>query len=167
MKKIGLLSDTHGYLDDQLKSLFAPCDEIWHAGDVGHVKVLDELKEWKPLRIVYGNIDGGDVRKDCPEVLRFSLEGVDVFMIHIGGRPSRYAKGVTERFQGKNPKLFICGHSHILCVKMDSSRNMMYMNPGAAGYHGFHLERTALRFDLDDGKIKNLELLKLGPRTQS
>lgn len=164
MKKIGLLSDTHSYLDPELKELFAPCDEIWHAGDVGNVQLIDELREWKPVRGVYGNIDDHKVRSDFPEELRFNCEGVDVFMIHIGGRPGRYAKGVTSRFAGMNPQLFICGHSHILCVKMDQSRSMLYMNPGAAGKHGFHKERTALRFDLDNGKVQNLELLKLIPR---
>lgn len=164
MKKIGLLSDTHGFLDKQLKELFAECDEIWHAGDIGNVEVLDELRKWKPVRAVSGNIDGGPIRADLQEILRFQLEGVDVFMIHIGGRPYRYAKGVSD-FLIPSPKLFICGHSHILCVQMDKKRNMLYMNPGAAGIQGFHQERTALRFDLDKGQIKNLELLKLGSRS--
>lgn len=164
MKRIGLLSDTHSYLDPQLRGLFDDCDEIWHAGDIGNNAVSDELKKWKPLKAVYGNIDGHELRAEFPEVLRFTEQGVDVMMIHIGGRPPRYAKGILNLIARKPPKLFICGHSHILCVKNDPNLNMLYMNPGAAGKHGFHKERTALRFSLDRGTIQDLELLKLGER---
>lgn len=164
MKRIGLLSDTHGWLDPRLRAHFSACDEIWHAGDIGTGGVTDALKSWKPLRAVHGNIDGTALRADFPENLRFTLEGVDVWITHIGGRPPRYDPAVRAALKDNPPALFICGHSHICMVKYDSALNMLYMNPGAAGRHGWHKVRTALRFAMDNGKLKDLEVIELGGR---
>ena len=166
MMRIGLLSDTHGYLDPKVLEYFAECDEIWHAGDMGSLAVMDELAEHKPVRGVYGNIDGTKIRTVYPLDLRFTVEGVAVWMTHIGGYPGRYDKRVREILQnGPPPKLFICGHSHILKVMRDPKyNNMLTMNPGAAGVHGFHKVKTTLRFTLDAGTIKDLEVIELGKR---
>ena len=146
---------------------FENCDEIWHAGDVGERKVLDELSTHKPVRAVFGNIDDRQLQQELPEKLIFELEGVKVYMIHIGGTPPRYAKGVKSDLKVHQPQLFICGHSHILKVMPDPALNgMLYMNPGAAGRQGFHKMRTLLRFDLEGGNIKNLEVIELGKRGQ-
>jgi len=164
MKKIGLLSDTHGYFDPQLKALFASCDEIWHAGDIGSRKVLEEMEATKPVRAVYGNIDGQEIRICTKEFLYFTLEGVKIAMTHIAGSPGKYPAKVRDWLADKSPDLFICGHSHILKVMRDPRYGFMYMNPGAAGVQGFHFERTALMFTLHEGKIKDLELVQLGKR---
>ena len=165
--KIGLISDTHSYLDPRVMYHFDNCDEIWHAGDVGERKVLDELSTLKPVRAVFGNIDDRQLQQELPEKLIFELEGVKVYMIHIGGTPPRYAKGVKADLKVYQPQLFICGHSHILKVMPDPALNgMLYMNPGAAGRQGFHKMRTLLRFDLEGGNIKNLEVIELGKRGQ-
>lgn len=164
MKRIGLLSDTHGWLDPRLEAHFAGCDEIWHAGDIGTTAVTQELKRWKPLRAVYGNIDGTALRAEFPADLRFTLEGVRVWITHIGGRPPRYDPAVREALKRDPPTLFICGHSHICMVKFDPALDMLYMNPGATGRHGWHKVRTALRFTVDGGKLKDLEVIELGPR---
>lgn len=164
MKRIGLLSDTHGWLDPRLKDHFAGCDEIWHAGDIGTTAVTEELKRWKPLRAVHGNIDGTELRAEFPSDLRFTVEGVRVWITHIGGRPPRYDASVRAELKADPPALFICGHSHICMVKFDPALNMLYMNPGATGRHGWHKVRTALRFTVDAGKLKDLEVIELGPR---
>lgn len=164
MQRIGLLSDTHSYLDAQLKEFFKDCDEIWHAGDVGNTAVLDELKLWKPLRCVYGNIDSQKLRTECPEIQHFACEKVSVLMIHIGGRPGKYYPTAKAAIQKHQPKLFICGHSHILKVQYDQHSNMLYINPGAAGKHGFHKVRTAIRFLIDGEQIKDLDVIELGTR---
>ncbi len=164
MKRIGLLSDTHGWLDPRLQDHFAACDEIWHAGDIGTLAVSDELRRWKPLRAVHGNIDGGALRQDFPADLRFSLEGVRVWITHIGGRPPRYDPAVRKGLQKDPPALFICGHSHLCLVQFDAALKMLFMNPGATGRQGWHKMRTALRFTLDAGKIKDLEVIELGLR---
>ncbi|MBL1407745.1 metallophosphoesterase family protein [Sphingobacterium faecale] len=161
MKKIGLLSDTHSYLDDAVFNHFEHCDEVWHAGDFGSVEVLDKLKKFKPFRGVYGNIDGKDIRTECPEHLRFDCEGVDVWMTHIGGYPGRYAPVIKADLIKNPPKLFICGHSHILKVQYDPKLALLHLNPGAAGKQGWHKVRTLMRFDLDLGEIKNLEIIEL------
>ncbi len=162
---IGLISDTHSFLDPKVFDYFQACDEIWHAGDIGEAKVIDDLASFKPVRAVYGNIDDKSIRLRYPEKLVFELEGVKVYMIHIGGTPPRYAKGVKADLKAEQPKLFICGHSHILKVMPDRALNsMLYMNPGAAGRQGFHRMRTLLRFDLEAGNIKNLEVIELGKR---
>lgn len=164
MSRIGLLSDTHGWLDPRVKEHFKDCDEIWHAGDIGNLQVTDELSSWKPLRAVWGNVDDATVRRTFPEHQRFALGGVRVWMTHIGGRPPRYDRNVIEELRRDPPDLFICGHSHILVVQFDPKLNCLYMNPGAAGNHGWHKVRTLLRFTLQDGKPKNLEVIELGKR---
>jgi len=162
--RIGLLSDTHGWLDPRLKEHFAQCDEIWHAGDIGDLNVTDELATWKPLRAVWGNIDDARARASFPEHLRFSMGGMKVWMTHIGGRPPKYDRNVIDELRRDPPDLFICGHSHILLVQFDPKMNCLYLNPGAAGKHGWHVMRTAMRFTLEDGKPKDLEVIELGKR---
>jgi len=163
--KIGLLSDTHSFLAPQVLTYFADCDEIWHAGDIGTVEVADTLAKFKPFRAVVGNIDGGMLRRMYPEDLRFVCEGVDIWITHIAGRPSRYTARVREGLNKKKPDIFICGHSHILCVKRDPRHGgMLYLNPGAAGHYGIHLVCTLLRFDLLAGKVKNLEVIEFKRR---
>jgi len=163
--KIGLISDTHNYLDPQTLDYFADCDQIWHAGDFGTIKIADQLKEVAPLVGVYGNIDGQDIRCEYPLHQRFICEGVDVWMTHIGGIPGRYCIPIRQEIENNTPELFICGHSHILKVARDQNMNkMLYMNPGAAGRHGFQSERTIMRFSIDTGKIENVEVINLGTR---
>jgi uncharacterized protein len=164
LKKIGLLSDTHGWLDDAVFRHFEQCDEIWHAGDIGTTAVLDQLKAFKPLKAVYGNIDGAEIRLDCPEHLRWNCEGVDVWITHIGGRPGNYALPIKNVIRSNPPKLFVCGHSHICLVKMDTTLKCLHINPGAAGRHGFHKVRTLLRFEIDNGRMQNMDVIELGPR---
>ena len=164
MKKIGLISDTHGYLDDAVFKHFDACDEIWHAGDFGSVAIIDTLQGFKPFKGVYGNIDGKDVRVICPEHLRFSCEEVDVWMTHIGGYPGRYAPQVKPEILINPPKVFICGHSHILKVQFDPKLQLLHLNPGAAGKHGWHKVRTLMRFDINGDKIENLEVIELAGR---
>jgi putative phosphoesterase len=165
MMKIGLISDTHNYLDPQTLDYFADCDEIWHAGDFGTIKIADQLKEVAPLVGVYGNIDGKDIRDEYPLHQRFDCEGVDVWMTHIGGIPGRYCIPIREEMENNTPELFICGHSHILKVARDQQMDkMLYINPGAAGRHGFQTERTIMRFTIHSGKIENVEVINLGSR---
>ncbi|MBK6543028.1 MAG: metallophosphoesterase family protein [Flavobacteriales bacterium] len=167
MSRIGLLSDTHGWLDPRIQEHFAGCDEIWHAGDLGGVALLDELRGWfpkKPIRAVWGNIDDATVRRAVPEHQRFELDGVRVWMTHIGGRPPRYDPTVLQELRSAPPTLFICGHSHICMVKFDPALKMLYMNPGACGRHGWHVMRTVLRFTLEAGQVKDLEVVELGKR---
>jgi hypothetical protein len=162
LKKILLISDTHGYLDEAILKYVKQADEVWHAGDIGITEVTDELNRLKPLRAVYGNIDDHELRSIFKEDLRFNCEGVEVFMTHIGGYPERYNPRVRKLLQRERPKLFICGHSHILKVMSDKKLGILHMNPGAAGVYGFHKIRTMLRFTLDKGKIENLEVVELG-----
>jgi len=165
MIKIGLLSDTHSYLDKRVFEYFKDCDELWHAGDIGDPEVLHQLEKFKPVKAVYGNIDNQTIRSSCPEKRIFSVEGLKVYMIHIGGTAPNYAKGVKADLLLHQPGLFICGHSHILKVKSDPNlNNMLYMNPGAAGKHGFHHVKTMLRFDIESSEPKNLEVIELGKR---
>ncbi|WP_028521817.1 metallophosphoesterase family protein [Runella limosa] len=165
MKRIGLISDTHHYLDDAVFTHFDECDEIWHAGDVGSVEILDKLAQFKPLRAVYGNIDAKEIRWQAPEHLRFELEGFRVWMTHIGGAPPKYNPHVRPELKNTTPDIFVCGHSHILRVMRDPQlNNMLYLNPGAAGREGFHKIRTLLRFVLDSGKISQMEVIELGKR---
>ncbi len=166
MKRIGLISDTHGHLDPQVKTYFKECDEIWHAGDIGNLAVADELEAFKPFRAVWGNIDGQSARGRYKEILRFETEGVDVLMIHIGGYPGRYQPKVREIMRVRPPKLYICGHSHILKVQFDKQHQCLHLNPGAAGISGFHKVKTLLRFSLDQGNIKDLEIVELGPKAK-
>lgn len=164
MTRIGLISDTHNFIDPKVYKYFAECDEIWHAGDIGTAKVTDELAKLKPLKAVYGNIDGQDVRIQFPKVLRFFCEGVDVCITHIGGYPGRYSPQIREYLYKNPPKLFICGHSHILKVMYDKKLELLHMNPGAAGNSGFHKVKTLLRFTIDGKDIKDLEIIELGPK---
>lgn len=162
--KIGLISDSHSYIDQKTSDHLKDVDEIWHAGDVGDLNVLNRLPKGKPIRGVFGNIDDQAVQEHFSEWLEFELEGVKVAMTHIGGVPPRYAKGVKERLIGQKAQLFVCGHSHICRVEFDRELNCLYLNPGAVGQHGFHQMRTLLLFDLDAGKIINLRVVELGRR---
>lgn len=161
MKRIGLLSDTHNYWDEKFEKYFAECDEIWHAGDIGSLDLALRLEKLKPLRAVYGNIDGYDVRKSYPECQRFTLEGVDVLITHIGGYPGKYAPNIRSVLLANPPKLFISGHSHILKVMYDDKLKCLHINPGAAGKYGFHKVRTLVRFTLDKENILDLEVIEL------
>lgn len=160
MKKILLLSDTHSHMDDAVLNHVKQADEVWHAGDIGDLKVTDAIKALKPLRAVWGNIDDDKARVEFPENNRFTIEGVDVWITHIGGYPNRYNIRVREEIIKNPPKLFICGHSHILKVMHDKKLGLLHMNPGAIGIHGFHNVRTMLRFTIDNGKIDNLEVIE-------
>ncbi|MFD2568894.1 metallophosphoesterase family protein [Pseudotenacibaculum haliotis] len=164
MKKILLLSDTHSYIDEQILKFVKQADEVWHAGDIGDLNVTDEIQKLKPLRAVYGNIDNKDARAEFPLDNRFTVEGVDVWITHIGGYPNKYNMRVREMIKQNPPKLFICGHSHILKVQYDEKLQLLHLNPGAAGKHGFHKVRTMLRFVLDKGDIKELEIIELAKR---
>jgi len=164
LKKVLLLSDTHSYIDDKILSYAANADEIWHAGDIGNLNVTDELKKIKPLRAVYGNIDDDKARMEFPLNNRFFCEGVDVWITHIGGYPGKYNQEIRAEINANPPKLFICGHSHILKVQFDQKLNLLHMNPGAAGISGFHKVRTMLRFTIDGEKIGNLEVIEMGEK---
>ncbi|MFO7718987.1 MAG: metallophosphoesterase family protein [Gillisia sp.] len=161
MKKILLLSDTHSHTDERILHYVAEADEIWHAGDIGDLKVTDKIKELKPLRAVFGNIDDHEIRKEFPLNQRFFCEGVDVWITHIGGYPGRYSPAIKEEIKKNPPKLFISGHSHILKVMPDKKLNLLHMNPGAAGKYGFHKKRTMLRFTIDGENIKDLVVIEL------
>ena len=161
MKKIGLLSDTHGTIPERAKVFFADCDEIWHAGDIGTDEVADKLEAMKTLRAVYGNIDGTPLRKDFPEYALFKIEEVLVLMIHIGGYPGRYSPKAKALIQQFKPGLFISGHSHILKVVYDKKNKLLHMNPGAAGSSGFHTKITMMRFNINKERIEDLEILEI------
>lgn len=161
MTRIGLLSDTHGFWDDRFEKYFAECDEIWHAGDIGTNDVADRLAALKPLRAVYGNIDGYDIRHRFAEKYRFRCEGVDVLIKHIGGYPGHYDPSVRQSIYVHPPKLFISGHSHILKVMPDKTFGLLHINPGAAGISGFHTRRTLIRFSIDNSDILDLEVIEL------
>lgn len=165
--RIGLLSDTHGWLDPRIKGHFEFCDEVWHAGDIGGTAVTEELRSWapeRPLRIITGNIDDAAARATFAADLRFEVAGVRVWMTHIGGRPPRYDRAVAGELRRQPPKLFVCGHSHICLVRFDPDLDMLYMNPGACGRHGWHHIRTVLRFTIAAGGLHDLEVVELGPR---
>ncbi|MCF8715669.1 metallophosphoesterase family protein [Joostella atrarenae] len=164
MRKILLLSDTHSFIDDQILKYVKKADEVWHAGDIGDPIVTDTIKKLKPLRSVFGNIDNDQVRLEFPENNRFLCEKVDVWITHIGGYPNKYDRKIREDIKANPPKLFISGHSHILKVMWDKKLNLLHMNPGAAGKHGFHKVRTMLRFVIDGEQIKDLEIIELEKR---
>lgn len=164
MTKILLLSDTHGHIDEAILKYARQADEIWHAGDIGNLDVTDKLKAIRPLRGVYGNIDDHIIQKEFPEHNRFFCEKVDVWITHIGGYPNKYNVRIREEIKQNPPKLFICGHSHILKVMSDKKLNLLHMNPGACGKHGFHHVRTMLRFVIDGDKISDLEVIELEKR---
>jgi putative phosphoesterase len=161
MVRIGLISDTHGFLDDRVFKHFEQCDEIWHAGDFGTIELADSLAAFKPLRGVYGNIDGKELRQTFKENLRFNCEGMDVWITHIGGYPDRYSPLVRKDIYANPPGLFICGHSHILKVIFDKKINCLHLNPGAAGKQGWHKTRTLMRFAISEGKVKDMEVIEL------
>ena len=160
MKRIGILSDTHGFVHPELPRIFEDCDEIWHAGDFGNFAVAEALQAIKPLRGVFGNIDGHDIRISYPKYQRFLCEEVDVLMTHIGGYPGHYSPDVRQMLQVKPPKLFVCGHSHILKVMFDKRFNMLTINPGAGGKSGFHKAITMIRFTINGADIKDLEVVE-------
>ena len=166
MKRIGLISDTHGYLDENVFRHFKDCNEIWHAGDFGNIELLNQLRiqSGLPVRGVYGNIDGQDIRSEFPEQLLFNSEDVKVFMKHIGGYPGRYAPGVKDMIIKEKPLLFISGHSHILKVIYDDKLHCLHINPGAAGKQGWQKVRTIIRFVIDGKEIKNCEVIELGKK---
>jgi uncharacterized protein len=164
MKKIGLISDTHGYLDEQVFKYFDQVDEIWHAGDFGNMELIEKLKTFKPLKAVYGNIDGQEIRSEYPENLIFNCENVKVFMTHIGGYPPKYNSRSKKLIAEHKPQMFISGHSHILKVIYDDKVNCLHMNPGAAGRQGWHPIRTMIRFTIDGEAIKDCEIIELGTR---
>lgn len=164
MTRIGLISDTHNFLDEAVFKHFEQCDEIWHGGDFGTVEIATRLKDFKPLIGVYGNIDGYDVRSIYPEKMTWKCEDVNIYMIHIGGYPNRYAPGIKQELINNQSKLFISGHSHILKVIYDDKINCLHMNPGAAGKQGWHKVRTLLRFTIDGQDIRECEVIELGGR---
>lgn len=164
MTRIGLISDTHGFLDEAVFRHFEHCDEIWHAGDFGNADLAQKLSSFKPLKGVYGNIDGYDIRGTYPEKLIWTCEQVNVYMIHIGGYPPRYKPGLKQELVQNKAGLFISGHSHILKIMYDASINCLHMNPGAAGKQGWHKVRTLIRFVVDGAEMKNCEVIELGSR---
>jgi putative phosphoesterase len=166
MRKIAILSDTHGHIDEQILKFCRGCDEIWHAGDVGGLQVIEALQEIAPLRAVYGNIDDQALRRVLPEHLAFEAEELQVFMTHIGALPPRYSKKIKDLLDAHHPQLFVCGHSHILRVIPDPAQKLLYINPGAAGHHGFHNIRTMLHLYIAGGKAQKIEVIELGKRGQ-
>lgn len=164
--KILLLSDTHSHIDERILFYVKEADEVWHAGDIGDLKVTDQIKKIKPLRAVYGNIDDAKARSEFPLDNRFVCEGMDVWITHIGGYPDKYNPAIRKELYANPPQLFICGHSHILKVQYDKKINCLHLNPGAAGVHGFHQIRTMMRFEINKGKIEKLEVIELGSRSK-
>ncbi len=164
MTKIGLISDTHSYLDEAVFRHFEQCDEVWHIGDFGTAELAEKLKQFRPLRGVYGNVDGQDIRMEFPERLRFYCEEVEVLMTHIGGYPGRYAPKIKAEIYADPPQLFLSGHSHILKVIYDEKIKCLHMNPGAAGKVGWHKVRTIIRFAIDGKDMKNCEVIELGKK---
>ena len=164
MRKILLLSDTHGHLDPKIHKYINGVDEVWHAGDIGSTAVANEISKFKTLKGVYGNVDGHELRSQFPENQIFSCQGVKVLITHIGGYPGRYNSRVKKLIDEEKPQLYICGHSHILKVMKDRKNKLLHMNPGACGIQGFHKLKTLLRFKLNKGKIENLEAIELGKR---
>lgn len=164
--KIGLISDTHSYIDERILHHLQGCDEIWHAGDIGALEVTNALQQVAPLRGVWGNIDSREIRQHFPEHQRFECGGKKVWITHIGGAPPRYNPAVRPLLKEEKPHIFICGHSHILRVMHDASLGVLYLNPGAAGRHGFHKMRTMLRFSIEGGAIKDMQAIELGLRAR-
>lgn len=160
MKKILLISDTHGYIDDRIIQYAKESDETWHAGDIGELKVVDEIKKVTTLRAVHGNIDNSKIRAEYAEDLRFKIEDMEIWITHIGGYPNRYNLRIRQEINSNPPDVFICGHSHILKVINDNKLNLLHINPGAIGKHGFHQVRTMIRFQIIKSKIQNLEVIE-------
>lgn len=164
MKRIGVLSDTHSYLDPKIFQYFKEVDEIWHAGDLGHIDIADQLKLFKPTKLVYGNIDGHIIRAGLKEVEIFSCEELKVMMIHIAGKFSSYTEELRKLILEEKPGLLVCGHSHLLKVAFDKKNQLLYLNPGACGIVGFHTVRTIVRFSIEGKEIRNMEVIELMPR---
>lgn len=164
MTRIGLMSDTHGYVDPKIYEYFKDVDEIWHAGDVGSLEVIDALEKFKPVRGVYGNIDDQTIRLVWPKVNQFEVEGMSVLMTHIAGKPYKYTQDALIEIKKYKPQIFVCGHSHILLVQFDKNIQSLWLNPGACGFKGFHKVKTLLRFEIDKGAIHNMEAIEIGPR---
>lgn len=164
MKRIGILSDTHTYIDDTMLNYFSECSEIWHAGDIGNIETADKIASFKPLKAVFGNIDNHTLRNIYPLINRFYCEEVDVLIKHIVGYPGKYDSTIKETLSDNPPKLLIAGHSHILKVQFDKKHNLLFINPGASGKSGFHQVRTIVRLTIDQKDIKDLEVIELGKR---
>ena len=164
MKKILIISDTHNYLDEKLNKYLAQADEVWHAGDIGSIEVCDKIEKLKPLKAVWGNIDDKEMRKSYTENLIFNCEEVKVYITHVGGYPGKYSSLAREIILKEKPNLFICGHSHILKVMFDKQNNLLHINPGSCGVHGFHNVKTAVRLEIHGKEMKNLEVIELGKR---
>ncbi|HYX07880.1 MAG TPA: metallophosphoesterase family protein [Bacteroidales bacterium] len=162
--KIGLISDTHGFIDEKIIAFLSECKEIWHAGDIGNLTVIEQLERIATVRAVFGNIDGTEIRQKFKEKECFNVEDVNVLMMHIGGYPGNYSKEAYHEIRSVSPKLFISGHSHILKVIFDKRNHLLHINPGAAGKNGFHMVRTAIRFKIESSEIKDLEVLELPRR---
>jgi putative phosphoesterase len=163
--RIGLLSDTHGYLDPKVLHYFQDCDEIWHAGDIGDVAIIHQLQRFKPLRAVTGNIDGKELQRLLPENQHFDCEGIRVWITHIGGKPPHYNPRVKAELKKSRPALFVCGHSHLCSIQRDPTQHqMLFINPGAAGNHGFHQIKTIVRFEIENAQFHNMEVIELGKR---
>ncbi|MFZ1236104.1 MAG: metallophosphoesterase family protein [Prevotella sp.] len=167
MKKIGIISDTHAYWDDKYAKYFESCDEIWHAGDIGSMEVAEKLAAITPLRAVYGNCDGGDLRRIFKDKIRFKCEDVEVLMTHIGGYPGNYEPSIRGSLYASPPQLFICGHSHILKVQFDKTLNMLHINPGAAGLQGWHQDRTLIRLIIEGNKFTDCEVITLSDSSRN
>jgi hypothetical protein len=161
MIRVGILSDTHGYVHPRVPEFFSTVDEIWHAGDMGDIRTVNQLRKLKPLRGVFGNVDGRDIRMEFQDVLEFRIEGIPVLMTHIGGYPGRYDPRVRLLIESERPKLFVCGHSHILKVMYDHRFELLHINPGAAGRYGIHKSITAVRLEIDGTNMQNLEVLDI------
>jgi putative phosphoesterase len=164
MKRIGILSDTHSHLDPKIFTHFIDVDEIWHAGDIGDIEVLDKLRAFKPTRAVYGNIDNHVIRQETPEFDVFTIENKKVLITHIAGKPGKYSKPLFDKLQIEKPDIVVCGHSHILLVQFDKLSNLLWINPGACGIKGFHSVRTIIRCTLNADKVENFEVIELGKR---
>ena len=167
MTKVGLLSDTHGYWDEKYLQYFETCDEIWHAGDIGSLEVAQKLAAFRPFRAVYGNIDGQDIRQVYPQINRFTIDGAEVLIKHIGGYPGNYDRSVQGMLFASPPNLFVAGHSHILKVKFDKTINLLHINPGAAGLQGWHKERTLIRLTIESNKMTDCEVITLNGPTKT
>jgi putative phosphoesterase len=163
--KIGLISDTHGHLDDSVFNHFSACNQVWHLGDIGTVDVLDKLENTFELKAVYGNIDGHKIRIRAQEILLLEIERKKFLLTHIAGRPGKYDRKVKELIKQHRPDVLICGHSHILRVEQDHPNQLLYINPGAAGKHGFHKKKTLIRFEINQGRIFNMEVIEMGNRS--
>lgn len=163
MKHIGIISDTHAHWDPKYVKYFEECDEIWHAGDIGSVEIIDRLSQIKPIKAVFGNIDGAELRRMLPQKMRFKCENVEVFMTHIGGYPGHYDSSIIKELYAAPPQLMVCGHSHILKVMYDKQLNMLHVNPGAAGLQGWQTERTILRLTIDDNRFTDCQVITLNP----